>query len=73
MLLRSRIGFWNRVHEKMPDTHFLVQEENYAFDELVKASALPSFTTDLVIKREGVVSNRITIPISDDEGGGGQM
>lgn len=67
MLLRSRIGFWNRVHEKMPDTHFLVQEENYAFDELVKASALPSFTTDLVIKREGVVSNRITIPISDDE------
>lgn len=67
MLLRSRIGFWNHVKEKMPDTHFLVQEENYAFDELVKASALPSFTTDLVTKREGIVSNRILIPISDEE------
>lgn len=68
MLLRSKLGFWNQVHrEKMPDTHFLVQEENFAFDELVKASALPSFTSDLVIQREGDVPNRIKIPILDKE------
>lgn len=68
MLLRSKIGFWHQIHiEKMPDTHFLVQEEISAFDELVKASALPAFTSDLVIRREGEVPNRIKVPILDDE------
>ena len=68
MLLRSKLGFWSQIHrEKMPDTHFLVQEEISAFDELVKASALPAFTSDLVIRREGEVPNRITVPILDDE------
>ena len=68
MLLRSKIGFWNQMHqEKMPDTHFLVQEETFAFNALVKASALPSFTSDLVIKREGPVPNRVIVPILDKE------
>lgn len=68
MLLQSRLGFWEHVtDEKMPDTHFLVQEETFAFDELVKASALPSFTSDLVVQRGGEVSNRVRIPISDEE------
>ena len=68
MLLRSKIGFWNHLHqEKMPDTHFLVQEENFAFNALVKASALPSFTSDLVIRREGPVPNRVIVPILDEE------
>lgn len=67
MLLRSKIGFWNHMHiNKMPDTRFLIQEE-VAFDELVKASALPSFTSDLAIKRNGITANRITIPILDEE------
>lgn len=67
MLLRSKIGFWNHMHiNKMPDTRFLIQEE-VAFDELVKASALPSFTSDLAIKRNGITPNRITIPILDEE------
>lgn len=68
MLLRSKIGFWHHTHEKMmPDTHFLVQEENYAFDELVRLSALPSFTSDIVIRREGRTANRVIVPILDDE------
>lgn len=68
MLLRSKIGFWHQLHiEKMPDTHFLIQEEILAFDELVKASALPAFTSDLVIEREGEVPNRIKVPILDEE------
>ena len=68
MLLRSRLGFWHDIHESaMPDTHFLIQEKTFAFDELVKASALPSFTSDLVMKREGTPPNRITIPIADEE------
>ena len=68
MLLRSKIGFWNQMcQEKMPDTHFLVQEESFAFDELVKASALPSFTSDIVIRREDPVPNRVMVPILDKE------
>lgn len=68
MLLRSHLGFWEHVmNEKMPDTHFLVQEETSAFDELVKASALPSFTSDLATQREGEVPNRIQISIADEE------
>ncbi|WP_195282387.1 LysR family transcriptional regulator [Harryflintia acetispora] len=68
MLLLSQIGFWHEMHrEKMPNTHFLVQEEDFAFNELVRASALPSFTSDLAIKREGNASNRVMIPILDPE------
>lgn len=67
MLLRNRLGFWKHVaDEKMPDTRFLVQEDS-VFNELVKASALPSFTSDLAARREGTVPNRITIPIADKE------
>lgn len=68
MLLRSNLGFWERLGgEKMPDTRFLVQEEDFAFDELVRASALPCFASDLVTKREGAMPNRVMVPILDPE------
>ena len=67
MLLRNRLGFWRNVtDQKMPDTRFLEQED-VAFEELVKFSALPSFTTDVVLHREGNPVNRVNIPILDDE------
>ena len=67
MLLRNRLGFWRDITDKkMPDTRFLEQED-FAFDELVKTSALPSFTTDVVLRREGNSSNRVNIPILDEE------
>ncbi len=50
MLLFSEIGFWAAlVKSKMPDSHFLVQNERYSFSELVANSILPCFTSDLVI------------------------
>lgn len=68
MLLYSGIGFWKKALEKeMPDTHFLIQTEASALGELVRASALPSFITDLVMEREGEVPNRVNILISDPE------
>ncbi len=68
MLLQANLGFWRRmVQKEMQDTHFLIQEENFAFDELVRASALPSFISKLVIKREGDVPNRVIGPISDEK------
>lgn len=67
MLLRNRLGFWRDVTEqKMPDTRFLEQED-VAFAELVKFSALPSFTTDVVLRRGGNPVNRVNVPILDEE------
>ena len=67
MLLRHRLGFWRDITaKKMPDTRFLEQED-FAFDELVKTSALPSFTTDVVLRREGNSPNRVNMPILDEE------
>ena len=68
MLLMSDIGFWNFVPtEKMPASRFLVQNDRFSFNELVQASSLPSFTSDLAEKYTEVPHNRINIPISDDE------
>ena len=67
MLLRNRLGFWRDVTDKkMPDTRFLEQED-IAFAELVRSSALPSFSTDAALRREGNPANRINIPILDEE------
>lgn len=67
MLLRNHLGFWRELtDQKMPETRFLEQEDT-AFDELVRFSALPSFSTDVAMKREGNPFNRINIPILDEE------
>ena len=67
MLLRNRLGFWRELTvRKMPDTRFLEQED-IAFDELVRSSALPIFTTDVALAREGTPLNRVNIPILDEE------
>ena len=67
MLLRNRLGFWRDVtDQKMPDTRFLEQED-LAFEELVKSSALPSFATDVVLRRDESPANRVNIPILDEE------
>ena len=67
MLLRNRLGFWRDVAtQKMPDTRFLEQED-IAFNELVRSSALPSFSTDVVLHRDGASANRVNIPILDEE------
>ena len=67
MLLRNRLGFWREITDrKMPDTRFLEQED-VAFNELVRSSALPSFVTDVALKREGDPPNRVNIPILDEE------
>lgn len=66
MLLYSHIGFWHDIHKKeMPHTRFLYQDERSTFNEIVKSSSLPSFTSNLSIKREGKTENRVLIPITD--------
>ena len=66
-LLRTELGFWDTLcREKMPASKFLVQTDTSVFDELVRASSLPCFTTDYG-HLQGDYPNRINIPLRDDD------
>lgn len=67
MLLMTDIGVWNLVKEVMPDSRFLLQDDQFSFNELVQASSLPSFTSDLAIKYLGKPQKRVIVPIKDKE------
>lgn len=67
-LLYSQIGFWDGLcRRKMPSARFLVQQEYDVLGELVANSAFPSFTTDYIMKRTENTSDRIAVPILDEE------
>ncbi len=67
-LLRSELGFWDELcREKMPASKFLVQANDDDFVELVRASTLPCFTTDYILKRETPYPDRVYIPVTDPE------
>ena len=67
-LLRSEIGFWDAMCRKtMPASKFLVQTDDFAFQELVYESTLPCFTTNLAADNSGMLQGRIVIPITDPE------
>lgn len=66
-LLRTQLGFWDTLcREKMPASKFLVQTDTSVFDELVRASSLPCFTTDYG-QLQGGYPNRVHIPLADEE------
>ena len=66
--VRSELGFWDALcREKMPASKFLVQTDIASFDELVRASSLPCFTTDYGQLRHAYYPNRVNIPILDAE------
>lgn len=65
-LLRTELGFWDTLcREKMPASKFLVQPDAAVFEELVKASSLPCFTTDYGNFMN--YPNRVNIPLTDAE------
>ena len=65
-LLRTELGFWDTLcREKMPASKFLVQPDAAVFEELVKASSLPCFTTDYGHFLS--YPNRVNIPLTDAE------
>lgn len=71
MILMNNIGFWNYVHaETMPTSRFLIQSDRFSFNELVRSSSLPSFTTDLAkkyLETADLRDLRIEVPVSDPE------
>ncbi|MDD3363340.1 MAG: LysR family transcriptional regulator [Hespellia sp.] len=67
-LLRSEIGFWDSLcRSKMSSSKFLVQMDESAFNELVRESALPCFTTNLALKDRELLNDRVIIPIKSQE------
>ncbi len=66
-LLRTELGFWDTLcREMMPASKFLVQTDEFTFNELIEASSLPCFTTDYV-HRTSQHYNRVNIPLTDPE------
>ena len=66
-LLRTELGFWDTLcREKMPASKFLVQSDPAAFEELVRASTLPCFSTDYS-HRQGSYPGRVNIPLTDKD------
>jgi len=69
MLLSSGLGIWQELHEKkMKDVHFIVQNDRKVLLELISASDLPSFVTNLSRQYISYVpENRIAIPLTNPE------
>ncbi len=67
MLLMPDIGFWSFVLEKMPDSRFLTQNDRFSFNELIEASSLPAFVSNLSEKFSKVPEGRIYVPITDED------
>ena len=68
VLLLSRIGFWTNMHrEKTPNTHYLVQIDQAAFDELAQSSSYPVFSSSYYLRSGIQIPGRINIPIIDPE------
>ena len=67
-LLRDQIGFWTDLcHEKMPASKFLVQTDEFAFEELIRASTLFCFTTNFATDVNHLLKGRMVIPLTDPE------
>ena len=69
MLVFGNIGFWQELlMRKMPHSRFLFQSDRFSFNQLVRSSVLPCFTTDLSMKRNTTdYTGRVNIPILDPE------
>ena len=51
----------------MPASKFLVQADTAAFDELVRSSSLPCFTTDYGQRHHADYPQRVNLPLRDPE------
>ena len=68
--LYSKAGFWYDLYrKKMPKAKFLMLEERLTYNELVNASALPSFYTKQAEAMHEPIHNvnRVNVPILDKE------
>lgn len=67
-LLRDQIGFWTQLcQQQMPASRFLIQTDEFEFNELVRTSTLLHFVTNLALPQNRVQADRISIPITSPE------
>ena len=67
-LLRDEIGFWtNLVKSKMPASRFLIQTDEFEFEELVRTSKLLCFSSSKAPGSEQTLKGRKRIPLTDPE------
>ena len=66
MLLRSRskLGIWLNFVDALPNTTFIEQVDDKAFDELINASNLPSFATTISHLYFINIPHRVSLPIN---------
>lgn len=60
-------GVWQRLVDKNPRLHYLVQSDRSTLAELVRASSIPCFSSNLTVFRFRDTVNRVRIPLSDEE------
>ena len=60
-------GVWQRLVDKNPRLHYLVQSDRSTLAELVRASSIPCFSSNLTVFRFRDTLNRIRVPLSDEE------
>ena len=60
-------GVWQRLVDHNPQLHYLVQSDRSILAELVRASNLPCFSSNLTVFRFRAAVNRVRVPLSDEE------
>lgn len=65
MLLRSDLGIWQPLVDSLTQTKFIIQNDWTAYEELISASALPTFSTNITQLSSQNPTPRIHIPILD--------
>ena len=61
------LGVWQRLVEKNPRLHYLVQSDRATLAELVRASNLPCFSSNLTLFRFRTAVNRVSVPLLDED------
>ncbi|MBR4985252.1 MAG: LysR family transcriptional regulator [Proteobacteria bacterium] len=68
LLIHDKIGFWYGVcKRKIPDATYLEQSDLSTLTEIVNASDLPSFVTNLSERLGIAFGDKIAIPLVDEE------
>lgn len=67
ILLYRDLGIWQRILEKNPQAHYLVQSDRDTLTELIQASNLPCFASNLPFGSLPVSANRVRVPLADEE------
>lgn len=59
---------WDTLcRQKMPSSRFLVQTDEFSFDEPVHSSSLPCFTTDYFANAQERDPGRVFLPLTDPQ------